>query len=1459
MPRLRQAAQREADAAYEAQRRASEIAYQNAIAAAADDFQEAVDNLPADEQATYTLRDFAWPTAPNDNALVIPLDSDQEALPVTAPTYDGAAFDYTLDQGYRAAVAQAEKEYSAAIHNAEEQYRQDVQNADDSYRGDVENAQGAYSHQVNSAYDAYDQALQNNPDFDDEQYQSLVDAVQEAWEDYRQAVAQHQKDHNQIVTDADHRETADLEGTGQDEEDAVAAAYVRIFDFSRVKPDEGEEVPDDVPTPVQVSDHWEDQYHYQRGEGDDIRFDQTRWNDSPDKWTDWEHAKYEIDKEFARKYADILNEHDRTVADADRDETQADAQSLHDALVAVYAAQRDMAEMSRDFQHDQIADQLADEYALTAALAAAQAQLSQDLADAQANHDKAVADAAQGQDYDIADAHRTYTQGLSTARLAATLAWKSQTASSGNSQAIAWANYRYHLAGIENDYLQDLAEAAHVRDFSKADAAQVEAYGIADAEAAKAGTIATAEETRTTDLAAKLRDFRTNVDDKYTTRDDSLTDAWYTRRVAIADAAETFTFDTADINYQYNVADDEANNNFYTAMVGGPGSPVQYSGWVYNVYNYHWYGDDATIDILNAHSGPDDDPNAILTEDELRYTRDEVLAVNERDHSLALEDAAETFDHARIDAFTAYREQTNQDFHDAAYDVAGLNADYQIDVAKEQDAYNESVAEAAADFAVDVATAEAGRKFSDLEADAQYTLDEAPLSSTRSIDEAQAKKDFQVAEAGDFYDALEDWAAGETPWENYQLRVAGAELTRLTSLGDAEIARATSLAEVNEAWTEATVTADGNYAAALYGGEEGGGAYVDRVSAIAAAHVALVTGDEGEDGPITKYVRAQAEATREHDQDMADANLDFYNQLAEIDAERNHTVAQAVHENARDHIRNEFDRTEPSQNGPISAEEQADRDAQAANRNAQSDRRRLETVVYANADRSNGSAEARRDWVESAGEINVTYVTALVAAQGDRADEVRDEIISLATAVAYAQADFESADAAAQAAQTVAVAEADATYSNAAAVIEATYAKAAGDASSEKSSADAGALGDYEVGLYTDHVTAATAYYNSHTSSALALYQKAVAIADKNWAIAQADARDSYYNDEEIGLTVIEAAHTQAVNDADVAAARRTAAANLAFATAQAATDDTLSESLANADAALYIGQKTAEAQLIVDGANPQGDADIAYAQAVADRDNAYAEAMVEWVAAVTAAEVDLQLDNIDDTQFSDIVQEATDSRQEAHDAADDAFDAATADTSSDEEQELGQARIDYVDTYTQARIDHAGDTGSALATHASDSATHDAQLTALLSYSDQTHQNELLAADYQHTLDLATLNIAYQAALADASTDRATDRAVAEAVYETTTSEADYTRLQTLADADPDNEQLAFEAAQADAFAQWIAALTDGGASSNYVTFITAQSAADGASQVDLAIAQANEDAAQALASYNYASGSGR
>src|SRR5260221_8975118 len=126
------------------------------------------------------------------------------------------------------------------------------------------------------------------------------------------------------------------------------------------------------------------------------------------------------------------------------------------------------------------------------------------------------------------------------------------------------------------------------------------------------------------------------------------------------------------------------------------------------------------------------------------------------------------------------------------------------------------------------------------------------------------------------------------------------------------------------------------------------------------------------------------------------------------------------------------------------------------------------------------------------------------------------------------------------------------------------------------------ALGNYEVGIYTDHAADMAAAYNSDPNhTPLELYQKQVADADVVSEEAKRDARNTYEQAIDGADSIdVEFIHSQAVNAANVAAAGREATANEESAYRQAQADDRLAVSQDAADAALYGAQETAAANL---------------------------------------------------------------------------------------------------------------------------------------------------------------------------------------------------------------------------------------------------------------------------------------
>ncbi|MBN2582912.1 MAG: hypothetical protein JXL80_07560, partial [Planctomycetes bacterium] len=164
----------------------AEAAYTAAVTQAGSDFQDALQQLPAEQRTSYHVQEFAWAAAPYDNAPTLPDPSTQPLPPGAAPAYDGFSFDFTSDPYHREAMAMAAASYTATIRQSDtalaaarqeakaaldaalaaaqatygqkqaeirQQYETDIQAGTPPY--DLTVARAAYRDAVQAAYNAY--------------------------------------------------------------------------------------------------------------------------------------------------------------------------------------------------------------------------------------------------------------------------------------------------------------------------------------------------------------------------------------------------------------------------------------------------------------------------------------------------------------------------------------------------------------------------------------------------------------------------------------------------------------------------------------------------------------------------------------------------------------------------------------------------------------------------------------------------------------------------------------------------------------------------------------------------------------------------------------------------------------------------------------------------------------------------------------------------------------------------------------------------------------------------------------------------------------------------------------------------------------------------------------------------------------------------------------------------------
>ena len=213
--------QKQADDAYQAAVSTANSIYAAAVASAQTAFATNLQDFQGDKSSS-TLPDFVWPDAPPDNAVVVPDDSTQPKPPLAWPTYDGPAFDPTVDPGYQQAVAaahavhddkvavadgeladaryQAQNEYDSNLSGAQQRYQDSLTTAENQYYNSVQNIPlpndpqqtwDLYQSKRQAAYDQYNSDVQAAQDEcsakENAAWDKCSQATQDAWNKYEQA------------------------------------------------------------------------------------------------------------------------------------------------------------------------------------------------------------------------------------------------------------------------------------------------------------------------------------------------------------------------------------------------------------------------------------------------------------------------------------------------------------------------------------------------------------------------------------------------------------------------------------------------------------------------------------------------------------------------------------------------------------------------------------------------------------------------------------------------------------------------------------------------------------------------------------------------------------------------------------------------------------------------------------------------------------------------------------------------------------------------------------------------------------------------------------------------------------------------------------------------------------------------------------------------------------------------
>ncbi|MFV2070155.1 MAG: hypothetical protein ACC645_24575, partial [Pirellulales bacterium] len=665
-------------------------------------------------------------------------------------------------------------------------------------------------------------------------------------------------------------------------------------------------------------------------------------------------------------------------------------------------------------------------------------------------------------------------------------------------------------------------------------------------------------------------------------------------------------------------------------------------------------------------------------------------------------------------------------------------------VATVQDAYRQSMLSAEGEYTVSLAKAKSQRIYAQALAESRFALASAPAYTVWQIAIAASTKTYQTEEATNYQKRVSTWASLQNGrWATYQRDLARAEVQAVRGRGDAGVLRARQIWTANTLWVQATTAAQLAYTSELHGE---GGAEVQQAQKIAAAHV-----ENGTNGAISTFVTAQSNATHKHDLEVANENLLYLDALALADAERDRQVSEARHDLVREYIRADYQANQPEGISQQQYDELLDR----------ADQQFLEQAAIANETHAVTVAESRRDWTIRVGALNVQFVKQIVAAQQDRAVQVGQEKIVLATGVATAQWEYARRNAEGLERQAGALSAAEGADQIRNAQIETQMARWTGSAANQQAMRRTQARGVYEVGLHADRVSATTLLDNQD-GTPWSRYQNRVALGDYAWANGRASIRVLKQQATGLSLSV----HSGLVGSANQAQAIRESAIDSLWAMGLAANDRLLAVNMAAADADQFLTQKLAEVALLISAADSQGQADIAYAQAQRDRDNAYAEAAVLWVQRVSSARVKYTVGEIPWQQYDAQRDDAYQQRQEAKAQADEIFLQATDAADSQQQGQLAAARVAYVDASGTANTNQAAAIGMARELRAGAQGQQEVRTARKRAQAARQRFSALQTADDRQRTALHAVERLSLERIRDIGTAQAAARGAAEAAY---------------------------------------------------------------------------------------------
>jgi hypothetical protein len=785
-----------ATATYNSSASAAESTFTSQASSAESNFNGAIQSYQGNS-TSYTVKDFAWPSAPS----TAEMPADPQPEPPAPPSADtGPTFDVTQDPGYQSAVQLADQAHDVAVAGATQQYQIDVGAANNTYDQAISQAAGIEEQALASANAPGSTAT--NP-YD----------VAAATAAYYQTLTglQNANSTTPITTNYSNQTAtalaAELAGYKSDKDtanSAMLAANQILGQYYHPGP-----APDDAwDDPEGLYDAWLD-----------APFRQPIWSHVAVWWLSREQAAVQwglSDDVLIEAYAD-------TVAGASEQEEQGLANASYQEATGAATAQFNLSETIAEAANWTTTTGAIATYSETVARDAAMETFTAAAALAEQNLEDSLAKAASDRTGRNADAESTLTQAVANAAAAATAGW-------ATSQGTPWAQYQASLAEDDAQYVTKQApqqdQLLHAQ--AKADYTKAKTLDLAAEQDATAVAQATQAQADATAAAAKQFAIDTSTAALAVAISDATAQQNETNAIAAANLNATLVRATADYNYATLVA--KATRALEDATWGTALNIVE-AEIAQNAGEWH-------LTPLSNGTVP---PGAMQA-----YQLAVAQAANNRDH---VELPAELTQYTTSTKATVAYDNTVRDLATGLAQTS-ISAKHTEADQLAQAQHDATYALAQAQHDLETATAKADALGISLSATADQAYgDVLPgFQKSQDISDAQALEQFETGPLNLYASQLANWSSTEgTPWAAEQAAFTAADAGLATSLADANVTNVTAIDGANITWTQSMDSAIANRAdddaAAAVTAEEGiADAQLTEAKALADAELAHTQG-----------------------------------------------------------------------------------------------------------------------------------------------------------------------------------------------------------------------------------------------------------------------------------------------------------------------------------------------------------------------------------------------------------------------------------------------------------------------------------------------------------------------------------------------------------------------------------------------------------------------------------------